>query len=91
MSEWQQYKQELLKDPDFRKEYERLAPRYKVISEIIGVRIKKKMTQQQLAEKVGTKQSAIARLEAGNSNPSIDFLDKIAKATGGKLEVKIVL
>lgn len=90
MSEWQEFKKELLKDPEFRKEYERLAPRYKVISEIIGARIKKKMTQQELAMKSGTKQSAIARLEAGNSNPSIDFLDKIAKATGGRLEIRIV-
>lgn len=90
MSNWNTFKQKLLKNEDVRKEYERLSPRYKVISEIIGARMKKKMSQEDLAKKVGTKQSAIARLESGNTNPTIDFLEKIAQATEGKLEVRIV-
>jgi ribosome-binding protein aMBF1 (putative translation factor) len=90
MLKWEKFKQKLLKNEDVRKEYERLSPRYKIISEIIGARMKKKMSQEDLAKKVGTKQSAIARLESGNTNPSIDFLEKIAKATEGKLQVRIV-
>lgn len=90
MSEFQDFKKELLKNPEFRKEYQRLAPRYRVISEIITARLRRKMTQTELAKKVGTKQSAIARLESGNSNPSLDFLEKIATAMGGKLQIRIV-
>ena len=47
------------------------------------------MSQKQLAEKIGTKQSAIARLEGGNTNPSVAFLEKISKALGGKLQISI--
>ena len=43
------------------------------------------MTQKQLAEKVGTKQSSIARLESGNYNPSLQFLQKVANALGKQL------
>ena len=52
-------------------------------------RLAKGMTQKELAEKVGTKQSAIARLEGGNSNPSVAFLEKISKALGGKLQISL--
>ena len=89
MTDWKVLKAELLKDEETRKEYERLAPRYAVISEIIGARIKNKMTQADVAKKVGTKQSAIARLESGNVNPSIEFLDKIAKVMGYKLTIHL--
>jgi predicted transcriptional regulator len=58
-----------LKDPAFKREYDALEPEYAVIRAVIGKRIEKKMSQQQLARKVGTKQSAISRLESGNANP----------------------
>lgn len=45
------------------------------------------MTQKQLAEKIGTRQSAISRLESGNANPSIQFLQKVASALDTKLIV----
>lgn len=88
MKDWNEFKKELLKDPEVRKEYDMLTPYYEVISQVIGARIKRKLTQKQLAEKVGTKQSAIARFESGNSNPSLDFLQKIASAMGYQLSVK---
>jgi len=87
MKTLQEFKKELLSDPEVKKEYDRLAPRYAVISELIRVRIKNGLTQKELAEKIGTKQSAIARLEAGNANPSIGLLEKIAKVTGAKLNI----
>lgn len=90
MTEWQEFKKELLKDPEVLKEYERLAPRYQLISELIGARVKKGMTQKDLAEKLGTKQSAIARLESESANPSFIFLEKVASAMGGKLSIRII-
>lgn len=87
MKSWDQLKKELLKDPEVAKEYNRLAPEYAVISQLIAIRSKKRMTQKELAKNMGTKQSAIARLESGNYNPTLEFLQKTAKALGKKLVV----
>lgn len=87
MSNWEDLKKELLSDPETKREYDKLAPRYAVISELIAVRIKNNMTQADVAKKIGTKQSAIARLESGNTNPSVDFLHKIAEAMGYRLTI----
>ena len=72
-----------------KKEYDRLAPRYAVISAFIKARIKKGITQKELAQKMGTKQSAIARLEGGNVNPSLNFLGKLASVMGYKLTIQL--
>lgn len=80
----------LLADPEVRRLYDDMEAEYQVISEVIGKRLEKKMSQKQLADKMGTKQSAISRLESGSSNPSINFLSKVAKALGGELQIKIV-
>ena len=89
MSKWEDLEKELLSDPATKKEYDRLASRYSVISELIAARIKNKMTQKDLADKIGTKQSAIARLESGNTNPSLEFLQKIAHVMGYTLTVHL--
>lgn len=89
MKSWKILKKELLKDKRVAKEYKRLEPQYRLISQLIEARIKKGLTQAQLAEKIGTKQSALARLEAGNTNPSVGFLEKIAFGLGAKLSIRI--
>jgi DNA-binding XRE family transcriptional regulator len=82
MSKWEDLENELLSDPATKKEFDRLTPRYSVISELIAARIKHKMTQADVAKMVGTKQSSIARLESGSINPSLEFLQKVAQAMG---------
>ncbi|OGK16674.1 transcriptional regulator [Candidatus Roizmanbacteria bacterium RIFCSPHIGHO2_01_FULL_39_12c] len=89
MRSWRQLKAELLRNKEVRKEYDKLTPRYEVISELISARIKKGITQKELAQKVGTKQSAIARFEAGNVNPSLGFLEKMAEVMGYKLNISL--
>lgn len=89
MRTWKSLKAELLKDDRVAAEYQRLAPRYQVAAQLIEARTKKGLTQKELAEKVGTKQSAIARLEAGNINSSVSFLEKIATVMGFKLTIQI--
>ena len=89
MKNWKDLKKELLQDKKTKKEYEKLAPRYAVISALISARIKKGITQKELAQKLGTKQSAIARLEGGNINPSFGLLEKIASVMGYKLTVQL--
>lgn len=88
MKDWGTLKQELLKDPEVKKEYDRLTPRYAVISAIIKARMEKGITQAALAKKMGTKQSAIARVESGNANPSLDFLERLAQALNVSLSIQ---
>ncbi len=78
--DWKDVKKELLSDPEFKAEYERLRPQYQIISEIIRHRQRRKMTQEQLAKRSGTTQSAIARLEAGKANVTLETLERIAEA-----------
>jgi len=80
-------KEEWLKDPEFKKEYDALEPEYALISAVIEKRIARKMTQKELAKKMGTKQSAISRLESGSANPSFQFLQKVAIALDAKLTI----
>ena len=89
MSKWEDLEKELLADPKVKKEYDRLAPRYAIISQLIAARFKKGLTQKDVAEQLGTKQSAIARLESGNVNPSIEFLQRIAQVMGYKLNIRL--
>lgn len=89
MENWEDLEKELLKDPEVRKEYDKLGPRYELISKLIGARLKKGLTQAELAKKVGTKQSAISRLESGDANPSFLFLEKITAAMGRELIIEI--
>lgn len=74
-------------DPKFKKVYDELQPKYDLIRKILDKRLEKNMTQAQLAKKVGTGQSAIARLETPGSNPSFKFLLRVAKALDSKLEI----
>ncbi len=89
MKDWNVLKKELLEDKEVAKEYERLRPKYLLISQLIKARAKMGLTQAELAKKIGTKQSAIARVESGNANPSVSFLEKLAQALGSKLIIQI--
>lgn len=80
-------KNELMKDEEFKSEYERLKPRYDIISQIINARKEQNMTQEELAKRVGTQKSNISRLESGNYNPSLDFLIKVACSLGKELSI----
>ncbi len=89
MKTWKNFKKELLQDKKIAREYENLRPRYQLVSQLIEARVKKGITQKELANRIGTKQSAIARLESGVSNPSIAFLEKVTSALGSKLMIQI--
>lgn len=89
MEEWQDVKKELLKNKKVAREYEKLKPRYQLISELIRARIKRGLTQEEIAEKMHTKQSAIARIESGEANPTIEFLEKMTVAMGTELRIRV--
>lgn len=82
-------KSKLMKDEEFKEEYDKLSPRYEVISQIIEARKNMHITQEELARIAGTKKSNISRLESGSYNPSLDFLIKIAKSLGKDIHIEM--
>lgn len=82
-------KKELLSDPEVKKEYDRLGPRFDLIRSMIEKRIEKNISQEELASRMGTKQSALSRFESGEYNPSLAFMQKIAEALDSKLEIRL--
>jgi len=83
---FEDWEAEQMQDPGFRAAAEELEPAYQVAR----LRIMRGLTQEQLAELVGTKQSSIARLESGNTQPRLSFLQRVVEALGGRLEVRIM-
>ena len=82
------FKNELFESKEVKEEYEKLNVMYEIKKQIIRYRIENNLTQKELADRIGTKQSAISRLENDDYNPSVEFLDKVAHALGKKLEIR---
>ena len=90
MASYKDFKKRLLKDKQIKKAYDELGPEFALIEMIIKKRLNQGITQKQLAEKIGTKQPVISRLESGTYNPSIKFLHRVAEALDAELSVKIL-
>lgn len=88
MKNYATFKQNALKDKRLRAEYDKLGEEYEFIASLIRARIDRSLSQQELAEKMGTKQSAISRLESGQSNPSLAFIRKMADALDLKMKIR---
>lgn len=84
-----QLKKKALKNRAVKAEYDALAPEYELIKQIISERHKRGLSQQDLANRAGTKQPVISRLERGDSNPTIGQLHKVATALNLKLKVSL--
>lgn len=80
-----------IKDPEYKTAYDSLEDEFILAKELIAARTKAKLTQKQLAQRMKTSQSAIARLESGESNPSISLLKRYAAATGTHLKVEFLV
>ena len=78
--------QEQLQDPEFRKEYEALQPEHAVVQAIIDARKNAGLTQKELSERTGIAQGDISKLENGNANPSLRTLQRLAAAMGMTLK-----
>ena len=86
---WSELRNELLSNDEIRTEYEALKPQYELIAQIITVRTKQGITQKELARRAGTKQSNISRFEGGNYNPSLEFMQKLARGLGKELHITL--
>jgi ribosome-binding protein aMBF1 (putative translation factor) len=92
VEKYQNYKilrKKLLKDKATKKAYDELGPEFELVTMIIKKRLQEGLTQTQLANKIGTKQPVISRLEQGSYNPTIKFLRRIAKALDAKVTVSL--
>ena len=83
-----EYLAEQLKDPEFKKEWEKSEVAYQVTRELIRARIEGKISQRQLAQKAGTTQAVISRIENMTVSPSISLVQRLANSLGKKLEIK---
>ena len=88
MLSFDDWKREQLKNPAFKKAYDALEEEFALINELLAARTRAKLTQAQVARRMGTSQSAVARLESGRS-PSLASLRKYARATGSKIQIKL--
>jgi predicted transcriptional regulator len=88
---WETAKKKLIEaDPQLQIELNKLDLRYKVIRQILELRIKNNITQTELARRIKSTQSSIERLENGDVDPTIDKLSKIAEALDTKLEIRFI-
>lgn len=91
MSSYTEYKkQELNNNPELKKEYDSLKPKYEIISAMINARNSLNMTQKELSEKTGITQADISRIENGSRNPSLAMLERIADGLGMQLKLEFV-
>lgn len=88
------FREQLLRNPAVKAAYDASVTKYVILDEILSARREAGLTQAQVAERMGTKASAVARLESalvsGKHSPSIDTLRKYAAAVGKRLEVHLV-
>ena len=78
--------------PDVKAEYERLKPEFAFLDQVLAARKAAGLTQADIARRIGTTQSAIARLESGSGKhfPSLATLHKYASAVGCRVEIRLV-
>jgi transcriptional regulator with XRE-family HTH domain len=79
----------LLANPAVKAEYDRLGPEFEIAAELLRARMRAGLSQAELAARMGTSQSAIARLESGRTLPSAKTLLRFAEATGSKIELRL--
>lgn len=87
MTNFDEFWAKQLEDPEFRKGVEELEPEYAIIRQLIQARKELGLTQAELSERTGIRQSNLSRLESGHSNPSLAFLKKVAHGLGKKLVI----
>lgn len=82
-------KKRLLADPKTKAVYEAQTPEFAVARELIAARVRAGLTQKQVAEKMQTTQSTVARMESGRTLPSLRTLSRYAEATGRRTVVRL--
>src|SRR3954449_2237689 len=87
MTSYRDLPKKFMKDPEFRREYDALEEEFALILEVAKARQRAGLSQAELAKRMKTTQSTIARLESGRGLPSTRTLGRFAKATGHRLKI----
>ena len=90
MSDFRKYLDKQMEDPEFAAEYEAMRPEYDAVRAVIAARLERNMTQKELAERTGIRQSNISRIESGASSPTVDTLARIAAGLGKQLRIEFI-
>ena len=88
VADHKRYLNKQLENPEFAAEWERQRPEREYIKAIIAARLEQNMTQKELAERAGIRQSNISRIENGNCSPSVATLQQIADGVGKTLHIE---
>ncbi|WP_166299501.1 helix-turn-helix transcriptional regulator [Bradyrhizobium sp. 26S5] len=86
---FEKLKARLLANPKVKVEYDALAPEFEIAAELVRARQRAGLSQSELAARMGTSQSTVARLESGQTLPSTKTLLRFAKATGSKFQIRL--
>lgn len=86
--DFDKYLKEKLKDPKFKQYYDEYGKQLEIAYTILQLRKKEGLSQAELAKKIGTKQSNVARIEAGEQNLTTEMLQKIATALNRNLKIE---
>lgn len=89
MSDFRDYLNKQLKNPDFKAEWDALEPEYQIIRAMLEARSEKNITQKELSALTGIPQADISRLENGNANPSLRTLRRLANGLGTTIRLEI--
>jgi predicted transcriptional regulator len=84
------FKARMLANPGVKREYDAIGPAFEIAAELLGARKRTGLSQAELAERMGTSQSAIARMESGEALPSTKTLIRFAEATGSKIKLQLL-
>lgn len=88
MTQFREFLEEQLQDPEVRAEYDALEAEFMLVQALIDARRKCGLTQKQLSERTGIAQSDISRLEGGNGNPSLKTLQRLAAGMGMRVRIE---
>lgn len=80
----------MLANPAVKAAHKAQEAEFALFDEIVRARKRANLTQSQIAERMGTRVSAISRLECARTRPSLSTLERYAKATGHKLQIKLI-
>ncbi|MEO9460755.1 MAG: helix-turn-helix transcriptional regulator [Lentilitoribacter sp.] len=89
MTKLDELKKDWLKEPDVKSAYDALAEEFSIAEALIRARAEADMTQEQVAEKMQTSQSYVAKLESGRVSPSMKALQRYAAATGSQIKISL--
>lgn len=90
MTNYKDFLNEQLKNPEVKAEYDALEPEFAIMQALMDARREAGLTQQQLAELTGIAQADISRLERGEGNPSLRTLQRLAKGLGRQIQIDFV-